>query len=214
MRAAPFLTLFALTLAGCSGIPSVPYEEPATSEGVARLRVITNSDVYGDSIMGSCAPATRHKMAEAGRFAENGGANSNYPQYPQQSVSLGMPERAASALIEYIPSIRMGEGVYKEVVSEYRVRADRPFQIATLGATIGSYGSTYRACSGQAAVYKLEPGKDYEAVVGVGSGKRSDGGQGLVCIVAVSELRPLAGNSIIFPMRLNPSAPPQVACKS
>lgn len=214
MRVVTFVALLASALAGCSGIPSVPYEEPAQSESVARIRVITNSDVYGDSITANCAPATRHKMAEAGRFGRSGGANSNYPQYPLKPASVGMPERASPALIEYIPSIRMGEGVYKEVVTEYRVRADLPFQIATLGATIGSLGSTYAYCDAQAVVYKLEPGKDYEALVGVGSRPRSDGGQGLVCILVVSELRPLAGNSIVFPMRLKPSMPAQVACKN
>ncbi|TDJ74672.1 hypothetical protein E2H86_18920 [Pseudomonas putida] len=214
MRAVTSVTLFACMLAGCSGIPSVPYVEPTQSEGMARIRVITNSDVYGDSITGGCAPATRHKMAEAGRFAQSGRASINYPQYPLKSASIGMPERASPALVEYIPAIRMAEGVYKEVVTEYRVRADLPFQIATLGATVGSYGSTYGTCGAQAVVYNLEPGKDYEALVGVGTRPRSDGGQGLVCILAVSELRPLAGNSIIFPIRLNPSAPPQVACKN
>lgn len=214
MRVVTFVSFFALALAGCSGIPSVPYEEPVQSEGVARLRVITNSSVYGDSITGSCAPATRHKMADAGRFGRDGTANINYPQYPLKSASVGMPKRVAPALVEYVPAIRMGEGVYKEVVTEYRVSTDLPFQIATLGATIGSYGSTYASCGGQALVYKLEPGKDYEALVGVGSRPNGEGGQALICMLGVFELMPLPGTSIVIPRKLTDSEPPQVACKN
>lgn len=214
MRVVTFVTFFSLALAGCSGIPSVPYDEPAQTEGVARLRVITNSSVYGDSITGSCAPATRHKMADAGRFGRDGTANINYPQYPLKSASVGMPKRVAPTLTEYVPAVRMGEGVYKEVVTEYRVRTDLPFQIATLGATIGGYGSTYSSCGGQALVYKLESGKDYEVLVGVGSRPSSDGGQALICMLGVIELMPLAGTSIVIPQKLTPSAPPQVACKN
>jgi hypothetical protein len=213
MRAAIFVTFFALALAGCSGIPSVPYEEPPQTESLARIRVITNSSVFGDNIVGSCAPATRHMMAEAGRFGRDGTANINYPQYPLKSASIGMPKRVAPALSEYVPAVRMGEGVYKEVVTEYRVRTDLPFQIATLGATIGSYGSTYSSCGGQALVFKLEPGKDYEALVGVGTRPKQDGGQVLICMFGVIELVPLPGTSIVIPQKLTPSQPPQVACK-
>lgn len=214
MRVVTVVIASALALAGCSGIPSVPYEEPAQSEGLARVRVITNSSVYGDSITGSCAPATRHLMADAGRFGSSGTANINYPQYPLKPTSIGMPERVAPALSEYVPAIRMGEGVYKEVVTEYRVRADLPFQISTLGATIGSYGSTYSSCGGQALVYTLEPGKDYEALVGVGTRPNKDGGQALICMFGVIKLLPLPGTSIVIPQKLTPVAPPQVACKA
>ncbi|HCN47052.1 MAG TPA: hypothetical protein DIT18_16515 [Pseudomonas sp.] len=214
MRVVTAVTFVALTLAGCSGIPSVPYEEPAQSDGVARLRVITNSSVYGDSITGDCAPATRHKMADAGRFGRDGTANLNYPQYPLNPASTGMPARVAPALVDYVPSIRMAEGAYKEVVTEYRVRTDLPFQIATLGATIGSYGSTYSACDAEARVYKLEPGKDYEALVGVGSRPGSDGGQELICMLGIFELAPLGLTSIVVPRKLAYSPPAQVVCKN
>ncbi|MCD9113470.1 hypothetical protein [Pseudomonas bijieensis] len=214
MRVVTSVTFLSIALAGCSGIPSVPYEEPAQSEGVARVRVITNSDVYGDSIVGSCAPATRHKMAEAGRFGGGGAANINYPQYPLKSASVGVPKRVWPSLIQYIPAIRMGEGSYKEVVTEYRVRTDLPFQIATRGATIAGNGSSYRTCGGQALVYKLEPGKDYEAVVGVDGRPSKDGDPALICMLAVLELTTLPGTSIVIPQKLTHAAPPQVACKN
>lgn len=79
MRNTVWVVIFASSLTGCSGMPTVPYEEPAQSAQVARIRVITNSDVSGDSIAGGCAPATRHKMAEAGRFGRNGWMNTSYP---------------------------------------------------------------------------------------------------------------------------------------
>lgn len=214
MRVVTSVTFLSIALAGCSGIPSVPYEEPAQSEGVARVRVITNSDVYGDSIVGSCAPATRHKMAEAGRFGGDGAANINYPQYPLKSASVGVPKRVWPSLIQYIPAIRMGEGSYKEVVTEYRVGTDLPFQIATRGATIAGNGSSYRTCGGQALVYKLEPGKDYEAVVGVDGRPSKDGDPALICMLAVLELTTLPGTSIVIPQKLTHAAPPQVACKN
>ncbi|WP_053150770.1 hypothetical protein [Pseudomonas sp. P97.38] len=214
MRVVTFVSFFAAALAGCSGIPSVPYEEPAQSEDLARVRVITNSSVFGDSIVGSCAPATRHKMAEAGRFGRDGTANINYPQQPQKSASLGMPKRVAPTLIDYIPAIRMGEGAYKEVVTEYRVRTDLPFQIATLGATIGGYGSTYSSCSGQALVYKLEAGKDYEALAGVSSRLNTNGGQAFICMLGIFELVSLPGTSMVIPKKLTPVAPAQAVCKN
>ncbi|RMT13938.1 putative Lipoprotein [Pseudomonas savastanoi pv. phaseolicola] len=214
MRAVTFVIFFAVALTGCSGISSVPYEEPAQSEDLAHVRVITNSSVYGDSIMGSCAPATRHKMADAGRFGRDGTANINYPQYPLKSASVRMPKRVAPTLTEYVPATRMGEGVYKEVVTEYRVRTDLPFQIATLGATIGGNGSTYLSCAGQAVVYKLEPGKDYEALVGVRSRSSNDGEQAIICMFGVIELVSLPGTSIVIPQKLTPAAPPQVVCKN
>jgi len=214
MRVVTSVTFLSIALAGCAGIPSVPYEEPTQSEGMARVRVITNSDVYGDSIVGSCAPATRHKMAEAGRFGQDGTASINYPQYPLKSASIGIPKRVWPSLIQYTPAIRMGEGAYKEVVTEYRVRTDLPFQIATRGATIAGSGSSYRSCDGHALVYKLEPGKDYEAVVGVDSRPSKDGEQALTCMLAVLEVTTLPGTSIVIPQKLTPAAPPQVACKN
>ncbi|MFJ4143164.1 hypothetical protein [Pseudomonas sp. NPDC089734] len=214
MRIIAFASFAAVTLAGCSGTPSVPYEEPAPSESTARLRVITNSSVSGDSITGSCAPVTRHRMASAGRFVSSGAPNINYPQYPLKSADTGMPKRVAPGLAQYVPSIRMGEGVYKEVVTEYRVRADVPFQLATWGASIGGYGSTYSVCSSQAQVFKLEPGKDYEALVGVGTRSNGEGGEAPMCVFGVIELVSFPGIPIVVPRKLEPAAAPQVMCKN
>jgi hypothetical protein len=153
-------------------------------------------------------------MAEAGRFGGDETASINYPQYPLKSASVGVPKRVWPSLIQYIPAIRMGEGAYKEVVTEYRVRTDLPFQIATRGATIAGNGSSYRTCGGQALVYKLEPGKDYEAVVGVDGRPSKDGEPALICMLAVLELTTLPGTSIVIPQKLTHAAPPQVVCKN
>lgn len=214
MRVGTFIVFCGAALSGCSGIPSVPYEEPAPSEAYARVRVITNSTVYGDSIVGSCAPAVRHQMAEAGRFSRDGEANISYPQYPLKPPGLGMPKRVASPLAEYVPGSRMAEGAHKEVVAEYRVRADQPFQIATRGASIGGYGTLRWSCGAQALVYKLKPGKDYEALVGVGPAPNNNGAPPVMCIFEVIELMPLPGTSVVIPLAQTPAAPPQVFCKN
>ncbi|MBX8474171.1 hypothetical protein K5D38_05205 [Pseudomonas cichorii] len=214
MRVIAFVSLVAVMLVGCSGMPSLPYEEPAQSENSARIRVITNSNVYGDSIVGSCTPATRHRMAQAGRFLSSGAMNTNYPQYPLKSANLGMPKRVAPALDQYAPSIRIGEGVYKEVVTEYRVRTDELLQIATWGASINGRGSMSAACVSQIQTFKLEPGKDYEALIGVGRRTAEDGSEAFMCIFGVVELVTMPGTPMVIPEKIMPVASPQIACKS
>lgn len=71
MRNASCIALIAL-LAGCGGVPSVPYVDPPQSADTAHMRVITNASVYGDSITSNCAPQPRHLMAQAGRQYEDG----------------------------------------------------------------------------------------------------------------------------------------------
>ncbi|MEN1832853.1 hypothetical protein AAIM60_08205 [Pseudomonas lijiangensis] len=195
-------------------MPSLPYEEPAQSESFARIRVITNSNAYGDSIVGSCTPVARHRMAQAGRFLSSGALNVNYPQYPLKSANLGMPKRVAPALAQYAPPIRIGEGVYKEVVTEYRVRTDAPLQIATWGASINGRGSMSTACVSQVKTFKLEPGKDYEALIGVGSRTADDGSEAVMCVFGVVELVTMPGTPMVIPEKIMPVANPQVACKS
>ncbi|MBB4817771.1 hypothetical protein HNP29_001128 [Pseudomonas alcaligenes] len=205
--AALFLT--AAMLAGCSGIPSEPYVEPTRQEGTARVRVITNSSVFGDSINGSCAPVLRHKMAEAGRFSEEGHPNINHPQFPLKPTSLGMPERVAPKLVQYVGAVRMGEGLYTEIVTEYRVRADLPFQVATLGAAVGSLGSTYSTCPAQAKVFQLESGQDYELFVGVGIR-----GEQLVCGFGMYHLMTFGKSPMVVPFPLDATEAPQALCKN
>ncbi|MBA2930308.1 hypothetical protein ACQKMW_18080 [Pseudomonas sivasensis] len=210
-----WLLLFSssIALAGCGGFPSVPYVDPPQADNTARVRVITNSNVFGDSVTGSCAPDTRHKMAEAGRFSEEGQPSINYPQYPLKPASLGMPGRASPKLQQYIGSVRMAEGLYTEIVAEYRVKTDAPFQIATLGASAGSYGSTYAVCPGQAKVFTLEPGKDYEALVGLSSAPNADGNAVLMCMFGVVELTSIPNLPFALPKRLAGTESPQTRCK-
>ena len=210
-----WLLLFSssIALAGCGGFPSVPYVDPPQADNTARVRVITNSNVFGDSVTGSCAPDTRHKMAEAGRFSEEGQPSINYPQYPLKPASLGMPGRVSPKLQQYIGSVRMAEGLYTESVAEYRVKTDAPFQIATLGASAGSYGSTYAVCPGQAKVFTLEPGKDYEALVGLSSAPNADGNAVLMCMFGVVELTSIPNLPFALPKRLAGTESPQTRCK-
>lgn len=214
MRVVAFVSLIAVMLAGCSGMPLLPYEEPAQSDNSARIRVITNSNVYGDSTTDSCVPVTRHRMAQAGRYLQSGMPNPNHPQYPLNSASLGMPERVAPALAQYIPAIRMGQGVYKEVVAEYRVRTDVPFQMATWGASIGGHGSSSFACASQALAFKLEPGKNYEALVGVGSRSEGEGSEVLMCVFGVVELVSMPGTPLVIPERIVPVVTSKISCKN
>ncbi|WP_339481018.1 hypothetical protein [Pseudomonas sivasensis] len=210
-----WLLLFSssIALAGCGGFPSVPYVDPPQADNTARVRVITNSNVFGDSVTGSCAPDTRHKMAEAGRFSEEGQPSINYPQYPLKPASLGMPGRVSPKLQQYIGSVRMAEGLYTEIVAEYRVKTDASFQIATLGASAGSYGSTYAVCPGQAKVFTLEPGKDYEALVGLSSAPNADGNAVLMCMFGVVELTSIPNLPFALPKRLAGTESPQTRCK-
>lgn len=210
-----WLLLFSssIALAGCGGFPSVPYVDPPQADNTARVRVITNSNVFGDSVTGSCAPDTRHKMAEAGRFSEEGQPSINYPRYPLKPASLGMPGRVSPKLQQYIGSVRMAEGLYTEIVAEYRVKTDAPFQIATLGASAGSNGSTYAVCPGQAKVFTLEPGKDYEALVGLSSAPNADGNAVLMCMFGVVELTSIPNLPFALPKRLAGTESPQTRCK-
>lgn len=201
----------ALTLAGCSGIPSVPYVQPSSEQGTARIRVITNSSVFGDNVVGTCAPSPRHKMAEAGRFGDDGRVNVNYPQFPVTPVDLGVPNSVAPELVQYVGAVRMAEGLYTKVETQYRVSTAAPFQLATLGAAVGSYGSTYSTCPAIARVYTLQPGKDYQAIVGVG--RMPFGDSALTCFFGLFELTSIPGGRIALPKAVAGTEPPTALCK-
>lgn len=213
MRVVIFAIFFAGALSGCSGIPSVPYDEPSQTENLARVWVITNSDAFGDSVIGSCAPAIRHEMARAGRFGREGQPSLNYVQQPLNPKKIGIPGRIAPDLPEYVPATRMAEGVYKEIVTEYLVRADLPFQLATRGATFGNNGRFFSSCPGQALVYHLEPGKDYEALIGLGTSSNGNGAPALTCVFGIVELVSFPGTKIVMPKGMKPDAPPQTLCR-
>lgn len=205
--------LLASMLAGCGGIPSVPYQEPPESDSTARIRVITNSSVFGDSITANCAPTPRHIMAESGRQYTNGTPHSTYQQYPLKTKKLvGMPNRTAQKMIDLKPNIQMAEGMYVEVEAEYLVPTNMPFQVATLGAVMGSYGSTNAVCRGDAKVFDLEAGEDYELIVGMTPRMTPDGG-GLFCRLQLYKLIPIGKNgaSLPLPVRANPA--PQEWCE-
>lgn len=214
MRALFAVLLSAASLAGCSGVTTAPYEEPAESENTARVRVITNSSVYGDALATNCAPAKRHAMAIAGRYTRDGRPSINYPQYPLVSADLGMPKRIAPRLTQYVAAIRMAEGLYTEVVGEYRVRTDWPFQVSTAGAVIGSYGSTYTSCPAGARLVNFEAGKDYEVLAGVLVTPDADGQEAIRCAFAVFELVSIPGTKYVLPKRLALREPPTTQCKN
>ncbi|QXH49120.1 hypothetical protein KSS94_14235 [Pseudomonas fakonensis] len=161
-------TLLLATLTGCSGFQTQPYVEPPTSAASAKVRIISNSDVFGDPMTGQCAPKVRHEMVSAGRFS-SGKPLQNYPQYPVSPPKLGMPERTSAPLLSLTPTIRMAEGRYEEVVAEYRVPANVPFQFATFGAGAGTSLGRGVYCAADARVYTLEAGRDYEVTIGMGA---------------------------------------------
>lgn len=204
--------LLTAALAGCGVIPSVPYQDPVGVEGTARIRVITNSSVFGDSMVGNCAPSTRHKIAEAGRFYDGLRLNQNYPQYPVNPAVIGMPKSYEPEMIQYIGAVRMAEGLYTKVVTEHRVRADVPFQLATSGAAMGSYGSTYSVCKGGAKVYTLEPGKDYQAIVGIGRIPNGADTEPLSCFFGLFELLPVPNTDMALPLPLSSTPAPEKLC--
>ncbi|WP_280370217.1 hypothetical protein [Pseudomonas sp. BN411] len=214
MGRAVVLALLTAVLSGCGGISSVPYQDPLSAEGTARIRVITNSSVFGDSIVGSCAPTPRHKFAEAGRFHNGVTPNPSYPQYPATPSTLGMPKSYEPEMVQYIGAVRMAEGLYTKVVTEHRVRADVPFQLASLGAAVGSYGSTYSVCKAGAKVYKLEPGKDYQAIVGVGRIPSGSKPEPLSCFLGLFELLPVPDTEMAIPLSMKSTPAPEKLCDS
>ncbi|MFF7109069.1 hypothetical protein [Pseudomonas sichuanensis] len=203
-------SLVVLLLAGCSGIPSQPYQEPSGLVPTARMRVISNSDVYGDSVTGRCAPNLRHQMVQAGRFSA-GRALENYPQFPKAPAQLGMPMRLSPPLLSLTPTVRMAEGRLEEVVAEYRVPTSAPFQLATLGAGAGTPLGRGIYCDEEARVYNLQAGRDYEVTIGMGTIGQGDNAR-LACRFDVRELTSIGQGEMMMPVPLTGSAPPRKLC--
>jgi len=205
-------SLLASALTGCGGITSVPYVEPAPSPDTARVRVITNADVFGDSLTANCVPKTRHLMARAGRQYDGGQPHETYPQVPLQPKQVaGMPDRAAPKMINLQPTIRMAEGKYVEVQTEYLVPTHAPFLVATLGAAMGSYGSTYAYCPANARVFDLKAGQDYEVFVGMDPIQTPEGPR-FSCVLSVRRLVPIG--RLVLPIPVDAKPAPEDDCKS
>ncbi|WP_110996548.1 hypothetical protein [Pseudomonas sichuanensis] len=202
--------LIVLSLAACSSIPSQPYQEPADSTPTARMRVISNSDVFGDSVTGRCAPNLRHQMVQAGRFSA-GRAVENYPQFPKAPAQLGMPQRLSPPLLSLTPTVRMAEGRLEEVVAEYRVPTSAPFQLATTGAGAGTSLGRGIYCAEEARVYNLEAGRDYEVTIGMGAIGQGENAR-LACRFDVRLLTPLGPGDMLMPVPVAGAAAPRKFC--
>lgn len=133
-----------LLLGACNRQPWVAYVEPASGTDTARLRVITNGEVRGGSYVGCVG--NEQGLAKAGRFYDGDKPSINYPQSPLIPPRLGMAPRVLPKMAEYLGMTRMAEGVYAEIVAEYRVPAGKPFLLVREELGVGSYGSTYSKC--------------------------------------------------------------------
>ena len=198
-----------LTLGACSVKPLVPYVEPASSTATANLRVITNGDVRGTDYPG-CLKDSKG-LAKAGRFSD-GQPSINYPQAPLHPRQLGMPQRLSPEMPQYLGATRMAEGQYTEISAEYRVPAGAPFLLESLGLAAGSYGSTYLTCPPVKQVFQFEPGKNYEAYVGLVIRQDTEGNGKGYCAFSVYELVPLGNTKLTLPSRLEGRAPIENAC--
>jgi hypothetical protein len=206
------ITLLALLslLGACSVKPVLPYSEPPLSVPTAQLRVITNGEVRGEAYAGCLGDSKR--LAKAGRFGSNQQANINYPQFPLQPRQIDMLPRFAPKLPAYVGSIRMGEGAYHEMVTEYRVPAGRPFLLEGGGVSAAGSGSTYRTCPEVKKVVVFEPGKSYEAYVGLNYIPQASGETAAMCAFAVYQLLPLGKPGAVMPLALQAKPPLDRKC--
>ncbi|WEX16122.1 amidase [Pseudomonas sp. G11] len=176
-----------LLLGACNRQPWVAYVEPASGTDTARLRVITNGEVRGGSYVGCVG--NEQGLAKAGRFYDGDKPSINYPQSPLIPPRLGMAPRVLPKMAEYLGMTRMAEGVYAEIVAEYRVPAGKPFLLVREELGVGSYGSTYSKCPALSRVYTFEKGRQYEAYVGMVYGGDVEGKMGVRCPFFVYELQ-------------------------
>ncbi|WP_037006485.1 hypothetical protein [Pseudomonas asplenii] len=184
-------------LTACSARPWVPYVEPAPGTDIAQLRVVTNGVVRG-GVYDGCV-GNEQGLAKAGRFGENRQPAINYPQSPLVPPKLDMPARFAPKLSDYLGVTSMAEGLYSEIVAEYRVPAGKPFVLSREVLQAGSYGSTYMQCPEQAQVFTFEKGKSYEAYMGISSVTARDGTNQVKCPFAVYELVSVGKQGVSLP---------------
>ncbi len=209
-RATPTLLAALALLGACSVKPVQPYSEPPLSVPTAQLRVITNGEVRGDAYAGCLGDSKR--LAKAGRFGSDQQANINYPQFPVQPRQIDMLPRFAPKLPAYAGAIRRGEGAYNEIATEYRVPAGRPFLLEGGGVAAGGYGSTYSTCPEVKKVVLFEPGKSYEAYVGLNYIPQANGETAAMCAFAVYQLLPLGKPGAVMPMAVQAKPPVDSKC--
>ncbi|MGE8412076.1 MAG: amidase [Pseudomonas sp.] len=197
-------------LGACSVKPVDPYSEPPLGTAVAQLRVITNGEVRGAAYAG-CLPDSQ-RLAKAGRFVSGHRPNVNYPQFPEVPRQLDMLARFAPKLPDYPGAIRRGEGDYSEVVTEYRVPAGRPFLLDGGGVAAGGSVNTYRTCPQVQKVVVFEPGKSYEAYVGLNYIPVAGGEVEAMCVFTVYQLLPLSKPGASMPLALPTTQPAQQRC--
>jgi len=209
LKQIPLYACLAL-LSACSARPWVPYVEPAPGTDTAQLRVVTNGEVRGGVYEGCVG--NEQGLAKAGRFGENRQPAINYPQSPLVPPKLDMPSRFAPKLSDYLGVTSMAEGLYSEMVAEYRVPAGKPFVLSREVLAAGSYGSTYIQCPEQAQVFTFEKGKNYEAYLGINSVIASDGTTQVKCPYAVYELVNVGRQGLSLPGMLDSKAPSAQKC--
>lgn len=199
-------------LGGCSVKPVQPYAEPPQGAQTAQLRVITNGEVRGADYAG-CVGETQG-LAKAGRFSEDLQPSINYPQAPLVPGKQGMAPRYAPKMQQYLGAIRMAEGLYTEIVAEYRVPAGTPFLLESMGLAAGSYGSTYLTCPAAKKVVQFEPGRSYEVYVGLNSAPGADGKMAAICVFGVYELLSLGQSQKSLPLPIVATPAVETRCPS
>ncbi|MFN3579895.1 MAG: amidase [Pseudomonas sp.] len=203
------LAIVTLLATGCAATPPVPYTEPSAATPTANVRLITNGQVRG-AVFSAC-PVNGTLMAEAGRF-KNDRASINFPQYPVTPTSLNMPPRATPTLLEYMSPTRMANGPYREVVTEYKVPAGKPFAFHFFGATAGGFSSTYLVCPMATGVFEFVAGENYEVGIGM-IAHTVEGKQQIGCIMRAVRLLSLPGAEISLPFPVSQVISPAPNCK-
>lgn len=160
-------------LYGCTQKTVMPYESLPLSPTSANLRVVTNGEVRGGTAAG-CLQEPKN-LAKAGRFGRDGRVAINFLQVPATPPVVNMLPRFAPKLPQYLGIYHMAEGAYTEVVAEYRIPTDAPFLLTREKLYSGGFSDTYETCPASQKLFIFEPGKSYEALVGIQTVKDTDG---------------------------------------